>query len=32
MIIDGKKEAASLREEIKSEILEIKKKLIKILA
>ena len=27
MIIDGKKEAASLREEIKSEILEIKKKI-----
>jgi 5,10-methylene-tetrahydrofolate dehydrogenase/methenyl tetrahydrofolate cyclohydrolase len=26
MIIDGKKEAANLREEIKNEILEIKKK------
>jgi len=26
MIIDGKKEAANLREEIKKEILEIKKK------
>ena len=30
MIIDGKKEAANLREEIKNEILEIKKKTIKI--
>ena len=28
MILDGKKEAALLREEIKKEILEIKKKLI----
>ena len=31
MIIDGKKEAATLREEIKKEIESIKKKLIKFL-